>query len=84
MITPSGRNVTRAEREEREEEREKMPLIVDTTFGMQCPRAAHALRSDQFLRSAISDQDDKIKLNYQDMRYQDKYRLILETINLNT
>ena len=43
--THSGRKVTQGERK-KEEDKKKL-LIVDTTFRLQRPSAAHALHSDQ-------------------------------------
>ena len=49
--TPSGRKVTQAERKRERRRRQKTLSIVATTFCLQCPRAAHAVRMDHAERN---------------------------------
>jgi hypothetical protein len=48
--TPFGKKVTGVEKEKEKKEK-KMPLIVATPFCLECPRAAHAAPSDQFIQT---------------------------------
>ena len=48
-IAPFWEKSNTHQREERGEGEKKMMLIIATLFCLQCPRTAHALRSDEFL-----------------------------------